>query len=96
MSRERARLRAEVFISGRVQGVWFRDSTREMAESMGLSGYVRNRHDGAVEAVFEGPTPKVRAAVAWCHKGPPMARVESVKVTWTEPTGDRSGFRVRF
>ena len=96
MGKEREQLRAEVVISGRVQGVWFRDSTREMAESMGLSGYVRNRHDGVVVAAFEGPTPKVRAAVAWCHKGPPTARVESVKVTWTEPTGDRSGFRIRF
>ncbi|MDP6107773.1 MAG: acylphosphatase [Candidatus Brocadiia bacterium] len=96
MSRAGEQLRAEVVISGRVQGVWLRDHTCEMAESMGLSGYVRNRHDGAVEAAFEGPTPKVRAAVAWCHRGPPMARVESVKVTWAGATGDRSGFRVRF
>jgi len=88
------RLRAEVVVSGRVQGVWFRSSTRQVAHSLGLTGYVRNRFDGSVEAVFEGPEDKVRLAVEWCHRGPSMAIVESVDVTWGEPTGRYRTFSV--
>jgi len=77
-----------------VQGVWFRGTTREVARSLGLSGYVRNLPDGRVEAVFEGPEHAVREAVEWCRRGPPAARVDSVDVTWGAPTGQYSGFSV--
>jgi acylphosphatase len=86
--------RAEVVIRGRVQGVWFRGTTCEMAESLGLTGWVKNRWDGTVEAVFEGPRSKVQQMVAWCHRGPRLAQVESVAVEWKKATGEFAGFRV--
>lgn len=90
------RVRAEVFISGRVQGVFFRSSTRKRANSLGIDGYVRNRNDGRVEAVFEGPEQDVKQIVSWCHEGPRSARVESVDIEWTDPTDEFSGFSVRY
>ncbi len=88
------RARAHAFISGRVQGVWFRGSTVETAERLGLAGWARNLPDGRVEAVFEGAREAVEAALAWCHRGPPAARVDAVDVQWEQPEGER-GFRVR-
>jgi len=90
------KLRAEVLIRGRVQGVWFRGTTREMARSLGLTGYVRNTPDGCVEAVFEGPENQVRRAVTWCHRGPRLAQVTSVDVTWKESTGQYGDFLIRY
>lgn len=87
-------VRAEVVISGRVQGVWFRGTTCEEAQSLGLTGWVRNTWDGKVEAVFEGPRAKVLQMVGWCHRGPPSAQVESVEVKWRKATGEFGGFRV--
>ncbi len=95
-SSEVRHLRAEVLISGRVQGIWFRGTTQQTALSLGLTGYVRNRPDGRVEAVFEGPERSVRRAVSWCHKGPRFAQVESVEVEWKEPTGQYTDFSVRY
>lgn len=90
-----ARARARVVISGRVQGVFFRASAEDEARSRGLAGWVRNRPDGQVEAVFEGEKAAVEAVIAWCHRGPPAARVTGVAVTWEEPRGEQ-GFSVRF
>jgi acylphosphatase len=67
-----------VVISGRVQGVWFRGWTCEQARDLGLSGWVRNRRDGTVEAVFSGDADAVRRMIERCHEGPPAARVDSV------------------
>jgi acylphosphatase len=89
-------LHAKVVISGRVQGVWFRGTTVEMARPLGLTGYVRNRPDGRVEAVFEGSESSVRRAVSWCHRGPRSASVESVDVTWGEPTGEYRDFSTNY
>ncbi len=89
-------VRAEVLISGRVQGVFFRASTRDVAERLGLKGYVRNLPGMKVEAVFEGPKDKVEQAIAWCHQGPPAARVSKVDVRWAEPKGEFSGFEIRY
>jgi acylphosphatase len=89
-------IRAQVIISGRVQGVWFRGTTREVAQELGLTGWVRNRYDGTVEAVFEGEASKVRRMVAWCYRGPRMAQVESVDLKWLEATGEFAGFSVRY
>jgi acylphosphatase len=80
--------RLRVIVTGRVQGVWFRDSCREQARTLGVSGFVRNRADGAVEGEFEGPAPAVDRLVAWCREGPPRARVDDVQVTELEPVGD--------
>lgn len=68
-----------VTISGRVQGVWFRNWTTEQAKRLGLDGWVRNRHDGTVEAVFKGEGESVREMVRLCHEGPPQAQVEAVE-----------------
>ena len=86
--------RVRVLIAGRVQGVWFRASAQEQAHRLGLSGWVRNRSDGRVEACFEGNDADVDAAIAWCRDGPSMASVQSVEVT-AEPTEGDSGFSVR-
>ncbi len=96
MADEDEKVRAEVMISGHVQGVFFRATTRKKARKLGVNGWVRNRPDGKVGAVFEGPRDRVRQLVSWCHKGPRAARVESVDVDWEEYTGDFSGFSVRF
>jgi len=76
-----------VIVRGQVQGVWFRDSARGEAQSRGVSGWVRNRSDGAVEAWLEGPPDGVEAVVAWCRRGPPRARVDDVEVSDEQPRG---------
>lgn len=89
------RTRARVRVSGRVQGVFFRDSTRQKAEELGLSGYVTNTPDGDVEALFEGPTDGVEEMVRWCGQGPPDASVENVEVDYESAGDDLTGFEVR-
>jgi acylphosphatase len=71
-------------ITGRVQGVWFRESMRREAERLGVAGWVRNRPDGSVEAVAQGPADAVDALVDWARTGPPQARVERIVETETE------------
>ena len=87
-------VRVRVVVTGRVQGVFFRDSCRDRAQSERVAGWVRNRMDGAVEAEFEGPSAAVDRMIEWCRTGPPRARVEAVDVTRVEAAGERS-FRVR-
>ena len=89
------RIRAHVFVSGTVQGVRYRASTRDAAEDRGVDGWVRNLDDGRVEAVFEGPEPAVEGLIEWCHTGSRLASVEDVEVSYEDPTGE-SGFRVRW
>jgi acylphosphatase len=89
-------VRVHVYIRGRVQGVFFRASTREVAERLGLTGWVRNLADGGVEAVFEGPEDRVRQAVSWCSKGPPGAYVSDVQEQWLDYTGEFKGFEIRY
>jgi acylphosphatase len=89
------RARAHVYVSGEVQGVFFRDATRQRAGELGLDGWVKNLPDGRVEAVFEGPAEKVEEMIRWCEQGPPHARVESVDSEHGEARGDLSGFEVR-
>jgi acylphosphatase len=87
-------MRKRVVVHGRVQGVFFRDSAQREAESRGLAGWVSNRPDGAVEAVFEGDPEAVEALVAFCRRGPRGADVERVEETDEEPEG-LTGFDVR-
>jgi acylphosphatase len=96
MGERERQVRARVVMGGRVQGVWFRASTQERARELALTGWVRNRHDGKVEAVFEGPSSAVRRMVAWCYRGPRMAQVRDVELEWEEPTGEFEGFSVRY
>ena len=81
-------------VSGRVQGVWFRESARRRAKRLGLAGWVRNTSAGTVEAVVEGDPTAVEEMVHWCRMGPPDARVEDVEVVSEEPEG-LHGFDVR-
>jgi acylphosphatase len=81
-------------VSGDVQGVFFRDSTREEAERRGVTGWVTNRPDGAVEAVFEGDAAAVERMVGFCREGPSRADVENVEASEEEPEG-LAGFEVR-
>ena len=87
-------VRRRVVAHGRVQGVFFRDSAQRMASSAGVSGWVRNRNDGAVEAVFEGDPDAVDRMTTWMGQGPSRAYVERTEVFDEAPVGE-SGFRVR-
>lgn len=87
--------RAHLFIEGRVQGVFYRSFTRELAGDLGLDGWVRNLHDGRVEAVFEGPKERIEQVIAACQKGPPGARVSHVDIAW-EPLSGEKGFAIRY
>lgn len=87
-------IRKRVIVRGRVQGVFFRDSTRRQAASRNVVGWVRNRPDGTVEAVFEGDSEAVEAMVSFCREGPRGAEVEHVELHHEEPEGLRS-FEVR-
>lgn len=88
------RSRAHVFVSGTVQGVYFRANTRDTAAQKDVDGWVRNLDDGRVEAVFEGPVDAVEEMVEWCHSGSPDARVEDVTAEYEEPSG-LDGFSIR-
>ena len=83
-----------IVVSGRVQGVFFRDSARREARRLGVTGWVRNRRDGAVEAHVEGDADAVGQLVRWCREGPSSADVEDLRVTEVEPEGF-DGFEVR-
>jgi acylphosphatase len=89
-----ARVRLRAVVHGRVQGVWFRGATEEQANRHNVDGWVRNRPDGCVEAVFEGPQQNVATLIEFVRRGPPAARVERVETLEEMPRGER-GFRVR-
>ncbi len=89
-------VRAHVFISGRVQGVNFRASTRDEARRSNVRGWVRNLDDGRVEAVFEGPRAAVHRLVSWSHSGPIGAHVDHVELIWEDPTSAEDGFIIRW
>jgi acylphosphatase len=84
-----------VVVRGRVQGVGFRQALAARARSLDVAGWVLNREDGAVEAVFEGPADLVESMGAWCRRGPAGAHVEQVEESREEPNGER-GFRIEF
>lgn len=87
--------RTHLYISGRVQGVFFRDSSRQMAQSMGLTGYVKNLLDGRVEIAAEGEKEDVERLVQWCYIGPPGADVKSVEIHNESYKGEFKIFEVR-
>jgi acylphosphatase len=91
---ENTAVRKRVHVSGRVQGVWFRESCRDEAQRAGVDGWVRNLADGRVEVVLEGSPAGVDHVVAWCHEGPRRARVHRVEVVDEVLVGEH-GFRVR-
>jgi len=87
-------VRAHIFVSGRVQGVFFRENTRKRAEKLGIKGWVRNLPDGRVEAVFEGEEQAVKEIIKWAQKGPIWAKVEEVEVKWEEYKGEFNDFQI--
>lgn len=88
--------RAHVYVSGRVQGVFFRAETVEFAERLGVCGWVRNLSDGRVEALFEGDREDVEKAVDFCGKGPPGAHVRDLDIKWEDWRGEFHDFRIRY
>ena len=90
------KVRVRLIIEGRVQGVWFRDSTRREAVASGVSGWVRNRPDGTVEVLAEGAEGRVKRLVSWCHQGPPGARGSRVHESQEEWQGEFASFDIVF
>lgn len=88
--------RAHAIITGIVQGVFFRMETQRAAEQHSVDGWVRNRRDGSVEAVFEGEKKQVDAVLDWCREGPERAIVHDVVVDWQEYTGEYGGFEITY
>lgn len=91
-----SKIRAHLFIEGRVQGVFFRAYTQEEAQKRSLTGWVKNLYDGKVEAVFEGEEQDVQSMIKWCHSGPPHAVVADVSVEIGEYEGEHYDFSVKF
>lgn len=89
------RIRAHVFVSGTVQGVFYRATTRDTAREVGVDGWVRNLDDGRVEAVFEGDRADVEEMIDFCHEGSPAATVHDVDVEYEEPRA-LEGFEIRY
>jgi acylphosphatase len=88
-----SRVRVRVFVSGRVQGVWFRDSTWREADRLQVCGWVRNLPDGRVEAVYEGPRTAIEQMLSWTDHGPERAHVSNVEIHDETPRGEE-GFRI--
>ncbi len=84
----------QVIVSGEVHGVFFRQSTKELAQKLGLVGWVKNTADGTVEIMAGGEKNKLDQLIAWCRKGPPFAKVEKVKVEWKKNLEDFEDFSI--
>lgn len=87
--------RLHLLISGRVQGVYYRSSARDIAHRLGLFGYVRNLLDGKVEITAEGDEKKLKELISWAREGPPGAKVRGLTPTWSKCTGEFSCFEIR-
>ena len=96
MKQDTDQLRAHVVVQGFVQGIWFRASTKDEANRVGVTGWVRNLPDGSVEAVFEGKKKNVEVIVNWCHRGPSGAKVDKVEIAWEQFTSEFGDFEVRY
>ena len=89
------KVRAHIFVSGMVQGVFFRVETRCEALKRSVAGWVRNASDGRVEAIFEGKKADVEQLIDFCRRGPPGARVTEIDVHWETYTGDFKAFKIQ-
>ena len=89
-------IRAHVYVKGHVQGVYFRQNTKDFAGQHSVTGWVRNLADGSVEAVLEGNQTNVREVVEWCHKGPANAKVENVIIAYELYSGEFQDFRISY
>ncbi len=89
------KIKAHVIVSGKVQGVFFRAETKRAAERFDVFGWVRNKSDGTVEALFEGDRERVESMVNWCKGGPPHAKVKSLDVEWDDSSDEFKSFEIR-
>jgi len=87
--------RANLLISGRVQGVAFRASTKRKAQNLGLKGWVRNTEDGKVEAVIEGSKDKIKELISWAEKGPRLANVNNIEINWVKGKENFQKFEIK-
>ena len=94
MTPESEKIRAHIYVSGRVQGVYYRKNARRSALSSGLTGWVRNLPDRRVEAVAEGESDRVEEFLRWCREGPSMAIVRDLEVSWEAATGEFETFNI--
>ena len=94
VSDSKKKIRAHVFIRGKVQGVYFRQNTKQAATRRGVTGWVRNLPDGRVEAIFEGYNADVNEVIEWCHVGPAKSKVEDVDVIFEKYTGELANFTI--
>lgn len=90
------KVRAHIFVSGLVQGVFFRAETQKMAQELDIQGWVKNTGDGGVEAIFEGEKERVEKIIAWVKTGPPGAAVKKVDVAWEKCKDDFKNFEIRY
>jgi len=90
------KVRTHVFISGKVQGVFFRENTRKKALELNVFGFVRNLQDGRVEAIIEGEKDKVGKLIEWMKKGPSLARVDNIEINFEDYQGEFKNFEIRF
>jgi acylphosphatase len=86
--------RIHIFVSGKVQGVFFRENTRKKAAEFGLSGFVKNLQNGKVEAIFEGEKEKIEKIIQWIKKGPETARVENIEINWQDYQEEFEDFEI--
>lgn len=91
-----AKARAHIFVSGRTQGVFFRQNTQKKAQFLGLTGWVRNLADGRVETIFEGEKEKVEKMIEWLKRGPILAKVNGLEAEWEEYKGEFNDFEIRY
>ncbi len=90
------KIRAHIFVSGKVQGVFFREKTKKKAEKLEVTGWVKNLLDGRVEVVFEGDKDKVEEMVNWARKGPIWAKIEALDVVWEDYRAEFEEFEIRY
>ena len=90
------KVRVHIFVSGRVQGIFFRENTKKKAQKLRITGWVRNLPDGRVEAVLEGEKDKIEELVNWVKKGPMFAKVDGLEVMPEEYQGEFDNFEIRY
>lgn len=88
--------RLHVVVKGQVQGIFFRVTAKEKAESLGINGWIRNNSDGTVEGIFEGEEKSLKEILVFCHHGPSLARVEEVDEKWQKCKGEFEHFRIEY
>lgn len=88
--------RVHILVRGRVQGVFYRANTQDQGEKLGLTGWVGNTPDGAVEITAEGGEDQLKRFVEWCRRGPPPANVTDIKVNYSEPKGEFQSFNIKY